>query len=195
MQWLLIEDKAKDKILNSNMDWNLTLVEPKHPALHTKADIDPFSIDVDWSVRESEMIKLMHDQFGIGLAAPQIGESIKFFVMNFDNNGPDIGIFNPEILEYSDETVSMEEGCLTFPALFFMVTRPTKIKVKFQTSNKEFVEDWLDGRDARCFQHEFEHLQGVIYLEHASELKLQRAMKKREKYIKQAIAYNNSQNV
>ena len=78
-------------------------------------------------------------------------------------------------------TVPIEEGCLTFPLLYFIVTRPEKVKVRFQTTDKQIVEDWLEGRDARCFQHELDHLQGKTYLEYASDMKLKRAMKKREK--------------
>ena len=67
-----------------------------------------------------------------------------------------------------------------------MVNRPAKCKVSYTLyDGKTQVEDWLDGIDARCFQHEYEHLQGKLYLEHASELKLQRAMKKRDKYFKE----------
>ena len=165
------------------MNWKCELVEPKHPALHTKADINPFDLKEDWEAREQELFKLMHDRIGIGLAAPQIGQSLNLFVMNFES-GHDVGVFNPEILEYSDETIPMEEGCLTFPALYFILTRPEKVKVKFQTSNQEVVEDWLEGRDARCFQHEFDHINGKLYIEHASDQKLKRAIKKRDKFIK-----------
>lgn len=176
------------------MEWNCNLVEAKHPALHTEATIDPFSIDADWIERSFDMLKLMEARFGIGLAAPQIGQSVRLFVMAFDNNGPNIGVFNPEILEVSEEKVPMEEGCLSFPALYFIVTRPEKIKVRFQTADQEVVEDWLEGRDARCFQHEFDHLQGKLYLEYASDMKLQRAMKKRDKFLKEVSAYERHQN-
>ena len=114
--------------------------------------------------------------------------------MAFDNNRPNIGIFNPEKLEVSEEKVPKEEGRLSFPALYFIVTRPEKIKVRFQTADQEVVEDWLEGRDARCFQHEFDHLQGKLYLEYASDMKLQRAMKKRDKFLKEVSAYERHQN-
>jgi peptide deformylase len=105
--------------------------------------------------------------------------------MNLQGSG-DVGVYNPKILEVSDETVNMEEGCLTFPLLYFMVTRPAKVKVTYTLyDGVTEVEDWLEGIDARCFLHEHEHLQGKLYLEHASELKLQRAMKKREKYFRE----------
>jgi peptide deformylase len=96
-------------------------------------------------------------------------------------SGESIGVYNPEILESSNERVPMEEGCLTFPLLYFIITRPEKVKVRFQTYDGETVEDWMDGRDARCFQHELDHINGIIYLEYASDMKLQRAIKKRDK--------------
>ena len=159
----------------------LELVEPKHPVLHVVATTDPFDDkDVNWESREQEMFELMERRMGVGLASPQIGSSHRMFVMTFET-GENVGIYNPEILEFSDKTIPMEEGCLTFPLLYFIVTRPEKVKVKFQTNDKQIVEDWLEGRDARCFLHEFDHLQGKLFLEYTSDMKLQRAMKKREK--------------
>ena len=164
-------------------EFKIELVEPRNPALHTVASVDPFSENADWEEREKEMIQLMQDRFGIGLAAPQLGMGYRMFVMTL-STGENIGVYNPEILEFSEETVGMEEGCLTFPLLYFIVTRPAKVKVRFQTVDQEIVEDWLEGMDARCFQHEFDHLNDKLYLEYASDMKLQRAMKKRDKKIK-----------
>ena len=127
----------------------------------------------------------MQDRFGIGLAAPQLGMGYRMFVMTL-STGENIGVYNPEILEFSEETVGMEEGCLTFPLLYFIVTRPEKVKVSYTLyDGKTEVEGWLEGMDSRCFQHEFEHLQGKLFLDNVSELKLQRAMKKRDKYLKE----------
>ena len=162
-------------------DIKLDLVQPKHPALHIKAILDPFENNtIDWEEREQEMFDLMDKRMGVGLASPQLGLSYRMFVMTFES-GEHIGVYNPEIIESSDETVPMEEGCLTFPLLYFIVTRPAKVKVRFQTNDGTEVEDWLEGRDARCFQHELDHLNGKLYLEYASEMKLQRAIKKRDK--------------
>lgn len=177
-------------------DWKCELVEPKNKALHKKATLDPFSSTVDWSVREAEMIKLMHDKFGIGLAAPQIGSSYNMFVMAHQYLG-DIGVYKPEILEVSDEEVLWEEGCLSFPMLYIKIKRPEKIKVCFiKTDGNTVVETWMDGRDARCFLHEYDHLQGKLFLDLVSDLKLQQAHKKREKLFKklerQAAKYNNA---
>jgi len=163
--------------------WKCELVEPKHPALHKKADLDPFTGNIDWEEREKEMIQLMYDRIGIGLACPQVGGSYNMFVMNHSILG-DIGIYKPKILEYGEETVTMEEGCLSFPLLYLYVTRPEKVKVEyFKTDGETKVQTWMDGRDARCFLHEFDHLQGKLFLDLVSELKLQRAHKKREKLL------------
>ena len=160
----------------------LKLVEPKHSALHNPALIDPFVTDIDWAQREKEMFELMHNNFGIGLASPQVGDSYNMFVMCHSTLG-DIGIYKPEILEFSNDTVSLEEGCLTFPMLYLIIRRPQKIKVRYlKADGKTVVETWLEGIDARCFQHEYDHLQGKLFLDLVSELKLKMAHKKREKF-------------
>jgi len=161
--------------------WKCELVEPKHSALHTKATLDPFAGNIDWQEREKEMIQLMYDKLGIGLAAPQVGSSYNMFVMNHSILG-DIGVYKPKILEYSDEKVGMEEGCLSFPLLYIVLSRPERIKVEyFKNDGETKVQTWMDGRDARCFLHEFDHLQGNLFIDLASELKLRRAYNKREK--------------
>ncbi len=161
----------------------MKLVDPKHPALHTVANINPFDTDIDWAEHEQEMFKIMHDKIGIGLAAPQLGDSYNMFVMTHSSKG-DIGIYNPQILASSEEKVVMEEGCLTFPLLFLHLSRPKTVIVRYQSVDQETLEETFDGLDARVFQHEHEHLQGKTYLDNASDLKLQRAMKQREKAFK-----------
>lgn len=162
----------------------MKLVEPKHPALYKPSIDDPFESTVDWEIHELNMLDLMHDRFGIGLSSPQIGENYNMFVMRHTEFG-DIGVYKPEILEASEETVVMEEGCLTFPLLYIMIPRPAKVKVRYLKSDgSTVVETWMDGIDARCFQHEFEHLQGELFLDRVSDLKLRRAFLKREKLFK-----------
>jgi peptide deformylase len=165
--------------------WLCKLVQPDHPALHKPADIDPFSFKCDWAQREVDMFKLMRDRHGIGLASPQIGNSYNMFVMNMEGSG-DVGVYNPRILEFSEEEVSMEEGCLSFPMLYIHVTRPEKVKVIYTLyDGVTEVEGWLDGMDARCFQHEYEHLQGELFVNKVSKMKLDRAIKKRDKIFKE----------
>jgi peptide deformylase len=164
-------------------DWKCELVEPRHPALHKRASVDPFSGSTDWVEREKEMFKLMHDKLGVGLAAPQVGSSYNMFVMNHSYLG-DMGIYKPEILETEGE-IDIEEGCLTWPLLFIHIKRPAKIKVRFYKNDGETqVEMWMDGIDARCFLHEYDHLTGTNFIDIVSDFKLRRAMEKRDKRFK-----------
>jgi len=156
-------------------DWKCELVAPKHPAMSSLASINPFGSDIDWVDREKQMIKLMRGRMGVGLSSPQIGNSYNMFVMTHSVLG-NIGIYKPEILEYSEETISIEEGCLSFPK---------EVRVRYTKNNGEtIVQTWMDGMDARCFQHEFEHLQGVLFIDEVSDFKLRRAKEKRDKLFK-----------
>lgn len=161
--------------------WVPQLVDPKHPALHTAAFLDPFSGDVDWAERESQMIELMHANMGMGLAAPQTGSNHRMFVMTHSVLG-DIGVYKPEILWSSEHSVVMEEGCLTFPLLYITVSRPQSVRVRYtKTDGKTVVETNMDGMDARCFLHEYDHLRGITYLDVVGEVKLKMAKKRRDK--------------
>ena len=130
------------------------------------------------------MYELMAKYGGIGLSANQVGLPFNMFVMgNHPNleNGMKLTCFNPMIITSSEEEVVMEEGCLTFPFVFLKITRPRKVVVKYTDENKELKEGQLDGMMSRIFQHEYEHMLGRTFTEHASKLKLDRAYKKAEK--------------
>lgn len=164
-------------------EWQCELVEPRHPALRRRASTDPFHGDIDWTEREQQMIQLMHDNLGMGLASNQIGSSYDMFVMTHTVLG-DIGVYKPEILETEGEVV-IEEGCLTWPLLFLKIPRAERIRVRYyKTDGETQVETWMDGMDARCFLHEYDHLQGIVFLEHVSDYKLRRAAQKRDKTLK-----------
>jgi len=158
----------------------LEVVDAKDPVLNSVATVDPFSTDIVWKDREAEMFELMDRRFGIGLAAPQIGDPYRMFVMKHSVHGP-IGIYNPEIVETTG-SVSMEEGCLTFPLLYMIMTRPESVKVRYtKTDGVTAVEETLTGIDARCFLHEYDHLQGVLFVNLVSDFKLKMAINKRDK--------------
>lgn len=162
-------------------EWKPELVDPKHPALHTRAFLDPFASDVDWNEREQQMIQLMHDNMGMGLAAPQTGSHHNMFVMTHSVLG-DIGVYNPEIIKMSENCVLIDEGCLTFPLLYLKISRPETIRVRYtKTDGETIVETDMDGMDARCFQHEYQHLQGQLYLDLVGEVKLKLAKQRRDK--------------
>jgi peptide deformylase len=161
----------------------LELVQPRHRALSEKAFLDPFKSDIDWTTKEAEMFQLMDDKLGMGLAAPQVGSNYRMFVMAHSHLGY-IGCYNPKVLEAEGE-VTLKEGCLTFPLLFINVERAERIKVRYtKTDGETDVEVWMDGMDARCFLHEIDHLEGVLFLDRVSELKLKRAQASREKLLK-----------
>ena len=164
-------------------DWKCKLVEPRHSALHKRASVDPFSGNIDWAKREKEMFELMHNNLGVGLSATQVGSSYNMFVMRHSFLG-DMGVYKPEILETEGE-VDIEEGCLTWPLLFIHIKRPAEIKVRFCKNDGETqIEMLMDGIDARCFLHEYDHLQGTNFIDIVSDFKLRRAMEKRDKRFK-----------
>jgi len=164
-------------------DWKCELVEPKHAAMHRAATVDPFTGNVNWAVREKQMLELMHANLGVGLSANQTGSSYNMFVMTHSFLG-DMGVYKPKILEAEGEAF-IEEGCLTWPLLFLKIKRAAKIKVQFtKTDGETVVEMWMDGIDARCFLHEYDHLQGTNFIDLVSDFKLQRAKEAREKRFK-----------
>ena len=115
------------------------------------------------------MFDTMHHAEGIGLAAPQIGLAIRLVVVDLDVLSEDFPEFkdfrkvyiNAHIIETSDETDSMEEGCLSLPGIHEKVTRPSRIHVKYLDENFVEHDEWVDGYLARVMQHEFDHLDHV----------------------------------
>lgn len=131
-----------------------------------------------------DMLETMYDAPGIGLAAPQIGELKRIVVMDLAKEGEEptpLVMVNPEILKYSDETVTTEEGCLSIPELYYDVERPAEVTVRYTDLDGKEVE--LDAKDrlAVCVQHELDHLDGVLYIDYLSRLKRDRVLKKFQK--------------
>lgn len=106
------------------------------------------------------MLEFMHQKDGIGLAAPQIGLSKRLFVMCID--GQPRTCFNPEILEQSPDQVEMVEGCLSFRGQSCKITRAAEISVRYQNYRGDWYTERLQGLAARCFQHELDHLDGIV---------------------------------
>ena len=133
-----------------------------------------------------KMFEVMFKYGGIGLSANQVGKPYRMFVMGHPQleNGKKRACFNPEIKGYSKETIRFKEGCLTFPYLFLDVERPRAVAVEYYDENMKKVEENLTGMPARIFQHEFDHMQGIVFTEHVSKFKLQFAMKKRDNIVK-----------
>ena len=177
---------SSDSSISEHLDiWNVEFVQPNHPVMNRPANVDPFTAkDVNWREREQELIAYMNMNHGLGLAAPQIGSSYRMFVMKHSHLG-DIGVYNPEIVEYSDTEVLWQEGCLSFPLLYLGIKRPAEITVRFTKPDGETrIEVRMDGRDARVFLHEYDHLEGKMFLDKVSLLKINRAKEQQRKLLK-----------
>ncbi len=146
---------------------------------------DPIEkIDASIKALAKDMLDTMYDAPGIGLAAPQIGEMKRIVVMDLAKEGemPDpIVMINPEILKYSEDTVTSEEGCLSIPEIYYEVERPADITVKYTDLEGKTVEKDATDRLAICIQHELDHLDGVLYIDYLSRLKRDRVLKKFQK--------------
>lgn len=140
-------------------------------------ELDPIEIS-------GKMCEIMMAQNGIGLSANQVGLDAQIFVMRPIEH-PDIkkpfAIINPQILEISKEKRNAIEGCLSYPGLFLHVVRPIKILAQFLDLDKKECIIEFSGIDARCFLHEFDHLNGITFTDRVSRLKLDMAKKKLQK--------------
>ena len=117
-----------------------------------------------------EMFKVMEEEKGIGLAAPQIGMGKRVVVVSIDEkNFNKLALINPEILHLSEETVVMEEGCLSVPGVNADVRRPAEAVVRGTTRSGRLVEIEAKGLLARVLQHEIDHLNGVLFIDKLTE--------------------------
>jgi peptide deformylase len=113
---------------------------------------------------------------GLGLSANQVGHSLRVFAMRSD---PAIVLFNPRIVDTSDNLINMKEGCLSFPLLFLNVKRPDNVRVRFQDHTGETRTELFIGMTARIVLHEYDHLEGKVFTAKASTFESQRALRKR----------------
>jgi peptide deformylase len=158
----------------------MKLVLDPDPILKQKAENWDFVNHVNASVIEREMLETMNASNGIGLAGNQVGLLRRVFVMKL-SDGREIGCFNPWIMFGDNNKIEDNEGCLSFPNLWLKVQRHDKITASYlDNAGKQCIIE-LEGIDARCFQHELDHLDGVTFTEHVSNLKLQLARKKQRK--------------
>jgi peptide deformylase len=119
-------------------------------------------------------------QEGLGLAAPQVGLRHRAFVML---TNPIRVCFNPIIIDKGEEMIELDEGCLSFPGILIKVTRPRRIKVRYSLPNQEIKTEVFDGMTSRIFQHELDHLNGILFTDHVSKLKVDMAKRKARKKI------------
>lgn len=156
--------------------------------------------EVDASVRQlvSDMTDTMYDARGIGLAAIQVGVDSRVLVIDLQERAEGEGgeegqpvrdpraYINPEILETSEEVSIYNEGCLSIPEQYADVQRPARCRVKWMDDEGRQHDEWLDGLLATCMQHEIDHLNGVLFIDHISRLKRDMVLKKLAKIRKAA---------
>ena len=129
---------------------------------------------------EHDMTNLMKKQNGIGLAANQIGVTKRFFSIGhsaFDTFTKPVIIWNPQILKYSKEKVIDVEGCLSFPEVWLKVERPKTIEVMYETTQGKTRFTKLQDLESKCFQHEFDHIEGITFNKRVSKLRWDMANK------------------
>ena len=130
-----------------------------------------------------ELIKNMYETMyhaeGVGLAAPQVNKSVRLIVIDpspFQEDEPELKDFkkvliNPEILEFSGEDFTFNEGCLSLPTIREDLVRPSKIRIKYQDENFDTHEEVWEGVVARVVQHEYDHLEGKLFVDHISPIR------------------------
>ena len=126
------------------------------------------------------MFESMYAAPGIGLAAPQVGHDLRFAIVDLHENEirAPITLINPEIIRASEQLVSREEGCLSLPNQYGEVVRPDAVRVRFQDLDGRRQELDADGLLATCLQHEIDHLDGVLFVDHLSSLKRNMIMRR-----------------
>lgn len=157
------------------------LVSSNDPILKQKAIPFDFSNPpIDPIHLASSLFETMFVNKGLGLSACQVGIPYSVFVIGYDNSNKQV-FFNPEIIEESEEHDEHPEGCLSFPRLFFRVSRPNKVKIKYQHVNGEWREGEYHGLTARCILHEYDHLNGICYTQRVGKMTLMMAKEKERK--------------
>ena len=173
----------------------LTVPHPVLKQVSTKVD----TVDDALRALMDDMLETMYEAPGIGLAAVQVGEPVRVIVMDLQEKPegaePDAeGVknprffVNPEIVWKSDDLAPYEEGCLSVPEVYDEVLRPAKVKLRYLNYHGEQVEEDADGLFATCIQHEMDHLEGVLFIDHLSRLKRDRAVSKVKKLKKNEAA-------
>jgi peptide deformylase len=150
------------------------------PVLKEQAVDWVFGVDQNSAQLEADMINLMLQCNGRGLAANQVGITKRVFVIQLTGNISPIAMFNPKIINQSSAEKLGEEGCLSFPDLWLNVKRPETIDAEYldNAGNKRIIT--LTGIDARCFLHELDHLNGITFNTKVGQVKLAMAIKKQK---------------
>lgn len=167
----------------------LSIIHAPDPRLKVKcAPVE----QVDDAIRAlmDDMLETMYDAPGIGLAAPQVGVHKRVLVVDTAREGEDpapIRMANPEIVWQSEELATYQEGCLSLPEEYADVERPAAVRIRYLDENNQKREIEAEGLLATCVQHEMDHLDGILFVDHISRLKRNMILRRLQK-AKQAEA-------
>tara|TARA_B100000900_G_scaffold385064_1_gene374430 strand:+ start:1283 stop:1777 length:495 start_codon:yes stop_codon:yes gene_type:complete len=154
-----------ETLLQKSTEWK------KNDSIDGYDDIEKF---------ERDYIKLMLDESGMGLAANQVGITKRFFAIghdSFDTFKKHAIIWNPKVINFSEEKVIDVEGCLSFKNIWLKVERPKTVEVQYETTQGQTKNATLDGMESKCFQHECDHLDGITFNKRVSKLRWDMANK------------------
>ena len=156
----------------------------------TSSPIENFGENIQELIQK--MFKTMYHANGVGLAAPQVGQNLRLFVMDEgvkdEKNSDPIAMINPKILKKERDLSLYEEGCLSFPGHYAEIERPNTIEVEYINENKEQIKKKFSGYQSRIIQHEIDHLDGILFVDYLSKLK-------RDIIVKKMIKYKKSNNI
>jgi len=163
------------------------------PDPRLKINAEPVDqVDDDLRQLMDDMLETMYAAPGIGLAGPQIGCSQRVIVVDVGDNGEEDGkpnpyrMVNPEIIEVSEDDRIHDEGCLSLPDQYAEVERPDSIRVRYLDENNQIQELDAEGLLATCIQHEIDHLDGILFVDHITALKRKMILRRLTKLKKQA---------
>jgi peptide deformylase len=174
----------------------LTILEVPDPRLKTiSTPVEVFDADLKRLI--DDMFETMYDAPGIGLAAIQVGVPKRLLVIDLQEEGadgeavPTPRVFvNPEILDPSEDQRIYNEGCLSVPEQYADIERPARIRARWQDADGNVHEEAMEGMMATCLQHEMDHLEGILFIDHLSRLKRQMVLKKIDKWRKDGGYHN-----
>ncbi len=159
----------------------MKLILDPDPILKQRAVEWDFSVDKDAEKIEQDMIAVMKTFNGRGLAGNQVGLLKRVFVIKLEKTGETFAMFNPKVVDEQNGEQNGVEGCLSFPNLWIQVKRPATINVEYLDKDGKECQNTLTGIDARCFLHELDHLDGIVFTSKVSQMKLLLARKKQGK--------------
>ena len=158
----------------------LELISHTDPILHQKTQAFDFEAPPhDPEELVAAMNALMEEKNGLGLSASQVGIPFSMFVMR----GP-LAVFNPVIVTLSNELIRLDEGCLSYPGIALSIERPRHVRVRYQDAKGATQTATWANMTARCCLHEMDHLEGKLFYQEVSKLRLERAIKKANKKFK-----------